>query len=280
TLLDRLGVLYSTSDRGFTIRDRQVCAALLEAGEGSKNKVIPQEHKELEPGLLLRLLSGYLAGDGWRAGSGWQVETMSGQLADDLLEIGSKLGFNVRIMSNLKNSYRVSLSTGNIGLDKRNWKTKENWRGRIFGVTVPNGTIFVRRNGCCCWTGNSENSQRLWDEMTPPPTRSVAIRWVVTYAGFKGESTLLWDIYESVVGSPRVHTKHRVPGTDLPIYQKGSTLVFWSHEPRQPWQTDRYYARQKNNLRPSAYVRLHENKWVQKESAFVPVSDWDLCIDA
>ena len=128
------------------------------------------------------------------------------------------------------------------------------------------------------WAYSTERAQRLWDEMTPPPTRSVAIRWVVTYAGFKGESTLLWGIYEDVVGHPRIKEENRVPGTDLPIYQKGSTIVFWSHEPRQPWQTARYYAQQKDELRPTAYVRLHENRWVQKESAFVPMDMWDDCV--
>ncbi|MBU0846775.1 hypothetical protein KKH23_06250, partial [Patescibacteria group bacterium] len=127
------------------------------------------------------------------------------------------------------------------------------------------------------WGYTSENSQRLWDELTPPPTRAVAIRWVVTYAGFKGESTLLWDIYERVVGSPRPKTENRVPGTDLPIYQDGSTIVFWSHQPRQPWQTQQYYAQQRAELRPSAFTRLHENQWVQKETAFVPLDDWDAC---
>jgi phage terminase large subunit-like protein len=129
------------------------------------------------------------------------------------------------------------------------------------------------------WGYTSEASQRLWDELTPPPTRNIAIRFVVTYAGFKGESTLLWDIYESIVGHPRIHKEHRVPGTDLPIYQKGGTIVFWSHEPRQLWQTARYYAQQKDELRPTAFIRLHKNEWVQKETAFIPMELWDECVN-
>src|SRR4029077_14729303 len=33
------------------------------------------------------------------------------------------------------------------------------------------------------WAYPSERTRRLWDEMTPPPTRTVAFRLTVTYAG-------------------------------------------------------------------------------------------------
>src|ERR1700730_7805074 len=38
---------------------------------------------------------------------------------------------------------------------------------------------------------SSERGHRLWDEMVPPPTRRLASRLTVTYAGFTGESNLL-----------------------------------------------------------------------------------------
>src|SRR4029077_2525108 len=41
------------------------------------------------------------------------------------------------------------------------------------------------------WGYTSERSRRLWDEMVPPPTRKIACRLTVTYAGFSGESVLL-----------------------------------------------------------------------------------------
>jgi len=116
--------------------------------------------------------------------------------------------------------------------------------------------------------------QKLWDEFTPVPTRSYSVRFVGTYAGFRGESTLLWGIYDDVV-----KPEYRLPGTDLPIYLKGSRLVFWGHTPRLPWQTPQYYEKQKDEFagRPLAYARLHRNEWVQKETAFVPLGLWDDC---
>ena len=41
------------------------------------------------------------------------------------------------------------------------------------------------------WGYTLERSNRLWDEMIPPPTRKVACRLTTTYAGFEGESRLL-----------------------------------------------------------------------------------------
>jgi terminase large subunit-like protein len=36
------------------------------------------------------------------------------------------------------------------------------------------------------WAYTSERAHRLWDELVPPPTRKVACRLTVTYAGFEG----------------------------------------------------------------------------------------------
>ncbi len=49
------------------------------------------------------------------------------------------------------------------------------------------------------WGYTSESSTRLWEELTPVPTRKNSIRFISTYAGFEGESGLLWDLYKQVV---------------------------------------------------------------------------------
>src|ERR1700686_4206027 len=46
------------------------------------------------------------------------------------------------------------------------------------------------------WGYTSERSHRLWDEMVPPPTRKIACRLTVTYAGFEGESELLEGLHK------------------------------------------------------------------------------------
>ena len=44
------------------------------------------------------------------------------------------------------------------------------------------------------WAYASEALWQLWEELTPVSTRRSSIRVISTYAGWEGESTLLWDL--------------------------------------------------------------------------------------
>jgi hypothetical protein len=46
------------------------------------------------------------------------------------------------------------------------------------------------------WAFASERARRLFDELVPPPTKKIACRLTVTYAGFENESTLLLELYK------------------------------------------------------------------------------------
>ena len=119
------------------------------------------------------------------------------------------------------------------------------------------------------WAYTSERAHRLWDEMVPPPTRKVATRLTVTYAGFEGESTLLEGLYKRGMTG-------RLIGTDLREIP-GSLLMYWTHELRAPWQTKAWAEQMKQNNRPNAYLRLVENRWVTGEERFIPIEWWDAC---
>jgi hypothetical protein len=121
------------------------------------------------------------------------------------------------------------------------------------------------------WAYTSERSRRLWDELVPPPTRKVACRLTVTYAGFEGESTLLEELYKRGLEQPQV-------GPDL--YAGDGLLMFWSHEPIAPWQTPEWLAQMRRQLRPNAYLRMIENRFVSTESTFVEMDWWDAVTDA
>jgi len=54
------------------------------------------------------------------------------------------------------------------------------------------------------WAYVSERSRRLFDEKVPPPTRKIACRLTVTYAGFAGESLLLEELYKRGLAQPQV----------------------------------------------------------------------------
>jgi phage terminase large subunit-like protein len=120
------------------------------------------------------------------------------------------------------------------------------------------------------WGYTSERSHRLWDEMVPPPTRKIACRLTTTYAGFEGESELLEGLYKRGLKQPSA-------GPDL--HAGDGLLMFWTHEPVAPWQSDAWLTQMRGQLRPNAYLRLVENRWVSTESSFVD-PDWlDACTD-
>lgn len=123
------------------------------------------------------------------------------------------------------------------------------------------------------WGYASESSQRLFEELTPPPTEQDAWILIGTYAGYTGESVLLERLYQEGLSGERIDT-------DLECYQHGRLFMFWSHTPRQPWQTSEYYAEQRRTLRPNAYLRLHENQWVTGSETFISAQQFDGCVDA
>jgi phage terminase large subunit-like protein len=66
-------------------------------------------------------------------------------------------------------------------------------------------------------------------------------------------------------------------GTDL--YAGDGLLMFWSHEPVAPWQTEDWLAQMRRQLRPNQYLRMIENRWVSNEDTFVDMVEWDRCVD-
>lgn len=143
------------------------------------------------------------------------------------------------------------------------------------------------------WGYTLEASQRLWDELTPVPTRPRSIRFVETYSGFEGESLLLIDQYDlatSTQRGARQLTRDDVPdwpcevdGHELPLYVNplARTIAYWDTGEgarRMPWQTPAYYQEQAISLRPEAFDRLHLNKWVSSTSSFIPPEWWDACL--
>jgi phage terminase large subunit-like protein len=120
------------------------------------------------------------------------------------------------------------------------------------------------------WGYTSERARRLWDEMVPVPTRKISARLTATYAGFEGESELLESLYKrGVVGEEIAPSLYRSPGL----------LMFWSHLPVAPWQTPEWIDQMRTQLRPNAFLRMIENRWVTSESTFVPMEWFDSCVD-
>ena len=131
------------------------------------------------------------------------------------------------------------------------------------------------------WGFKSERDQRFYDELTPVPTRLNSIRFISTYAGFEGESTLLENLYYQVF-NPNKTLKEgigRPLGVDFPVYTKDRLFMYWDHEARMPWQTEAYYNEQRQEVRPNTFLRFHNNIWVSSESGLFDMEKWDACVD-
>jgi phage terminase large subunit-like protein len=119
------------------------------------------------------------------------------------------------------------------------------------------------------WGYTSERSRRLWDEMVPVPTRKTSCRLVTTYAGFSGESTLLEELHKRGLAQPQI---------DTDLYAGDGLLMFWTHSPVAPWQTEQWLAEMRRSLRPNQYLRMIENRFVTSEASFIDMSAWDACV--
>ncbi len=138
------------------------------------------------------------------------------------------------------------------------------------------------------WAYSSERVNRLWTELQPIPNLVNSLRMVVTYAGYYGESELLYSLYEGAV-KPNLQTGEpegkRVEGLeDLPCFVIGDMFVYWDHVPRMPWHTPEFLESAKNDpankLRPHEYLRLWENRWTTGNEAFLDMEKVDLAMAA
>ena len=119
------------------------------------------------------------------------------------------------------------------------------------------------------WAYTSERSRRLFDEMVGSPARRISARLTTTYAGFEGESVLLEELYRRGLAQQSV-------GSDLRAGD--GLLMFWSHRPIAPWQTESWLTEMRRSLRPNQYLRMIENRFVTTECDFVPIATWDRCV--
>lgn len=128
-----------------------------------------------------------------------------------------------------------------------------------------------------------EQGIRSWEELTPPPGRFYglpALRIADSYAGFEGESNTWHNTVDRGLAGDRV-------SDEWPIYKAGGLLLFHAiGEDAQarcfrgtPDEAAAYYAEQRSALRPSAFLRLHENGRATGSESFIDLEWWDRCVD-
>jgi thymidylate synthase (FAD) len=161
-------------DRFYLRADEEfrLLAKLCYADDGAK--VIPAEVLDGPAEGLLEILDGLMHSDGSVSPTGRQsYTTTSWVLAGQIQELALKVGRSATIRSvparpgdgrygtrtrYVLTIYRSRNSQPRIGWTtdaRRQQVTVEHHRGRVYCVSVPNGTLYVRRNGRPVWSGNS-----------------------------------------------------------------------------------------------------------------------------
>jgi thymidylate synthase ThyX len=152
-------------------------------GRRADEKCIPRYVHDWGPSTLRTFLEAYVDGDGSRRSDGKHsvIYTTSSRMADELQVLAIKAGWsaNIRIddrtgmervlpsgqrFKNARPCYIVSLvKTRTHPLVNHNGATNDSWepyKGKVYCVKVPNGLLFVRRNGKPVVSGNTHELVR------------------------------------------------------------------------------------------------------------------------
>jgi hypothetical protein len=147
------------------INSKQLYKILRPLG-GSSEKYIPQDIKGLPPEKLRIFLKGYMDADGCTdKANQYCATTASRRLWDDLQEVFLKCGmtFSAYVSRGSPGSYNPNGTYYNVRTKKLpslripQIPSTIPYDGFVYCATVPNETLFVRRNGKTMWSGNSND---------------------------------------------------------------------------------------------------------------------------
>ena len=169
-------------ERSFDIGRRPLAQFCKQFGR-SWEKYIPDDIREATPRQLAIFWKYYYMGDGAAAGDesfdtpgpSQQCSTKSRKLADQLCEILQKMGFAVTTWNSPPGSaVLVDKETGEERIlpSREGWTITKSFRKQTSGwhaefvpydddvccVSVPNTFLYVRRNGKCAWSGNTDGN--------------------------------------------------------------------------------------------------------------------------
>jgi DNA-directed RNA polymerase beta subunit len=200
-----LGFAYSVGDydrkvpsggtclaRQWSVNSPELAAWLVtHCGKLAKEKKLSDVVKNWPTELLKAFLLGYARGDGnkrhvARRNAGgvthknktqwWQehqsMATTSISLADDLVEVGNKLGLTFRVRVSREETvfpdgtvfntlYRVKTDSSRFVVAEGSIESVVDYEGYVYCVSVDNGVVLVRRNGKPFYSGNSVQRKLL-----------------------------------------------------------------------------------------------------------------------
>ena len=191
----------------------ELAAYLRDFGHQAQDKGVPSEVFGMTAETIWAFLECFIAGDGHarqRARGYWEFTafTTSQGLADDLQALALRAGLHARITrrkpcdrliqhrdggshwAHSQGGYVLAFKQTERGhLYGRRWSQRP-YRGDVYCVTVPNGTVYVRRNGIAHWNGNSPCC--IWAQTTP-------MGWLNVLGCVQGENMGIEELIEQEV---------------------------------------------------------------------------------
>jgi len=185
-LLQKMGLRFAKTDRGFTIDDEDLWTHLSPLGN-KYSKYVPGYMKNAPVSVIRTFIDWAVKGDGWSThGEGRRrgYFTVSRRLADDMQELFQKSGTAASIYE--RPAGYMKLPGGRCSLCERGYTLQElddaevslipgitrpgrnngiprhvAYDGVVYCATVPNHTLYCRRNGRPFWSGNSDAAYQI-----------------------------------------------------------------------------------------------------------------------
>lgn len=229
-LLEKLPYKFYAFDNGFEINNKPLCLYLRQFGDHS-DKFVPEDIKYLPKQYLDSFWEWLVKGDGNITSTGTEMYwTTSKQLNDDIQMIMTLMGYRSRSeivekkdatisgrlisKENMKDCYRSIKYIRTNNTVKKRQISRKLYSGKVYCLSVPNGTLFVRRNGKVAWSGNSlgvvtVNLPRL------------AYRYKDNEDGFFEALEDTVEVVAKVNNSKRHIIKRRIENGAQPLYDLG-----------------------------------------------------------
>jgi carbamoyltransferase len=146
----------------FRLCHKQLFEYLSQFGKAN-DKFIPRELLELSERQLRILFGALMCGDGTSRGKQLKYTTVSNRLAENVQELGIKLGYSVSTLKDKRRNpnhndiYSVRLNKGSeISWVRKSQSFLEKYSGKVYCVSVPKYHLLcVKRNDKIVFSGNS-----------------------------------------------------------------------------------------------------------------------------
>lgn len=160
SLLTKIGFTYSISPKGYTVYSPSWYEYMRQFGK-CREKYVPSIIKRATTDQLFLFWKAAMSGDGHAN----HYYTTSRQLADDMQEIGLKLGNDVRLYSRQRQnrqglSYDITFRKDRLGWLEKKHVSQQRFSGYVYGLRTTNKRFFVRQDGCM-WLAGDNNRQSI-----------------------------------------------------------------------------------------------------------------------